>query len=528
MKNKNLEKKLATYSALSLGLLSFGNLGYSQIVYNDVTPDETVGDTSSYLFDVNLDGYPDIEVIQGIGFDSSQNRIIDVVVFGNYNNVEILGSTYGNYFYPAALDYNDVIDGNQTGWKNVDYGTFNYQNTAGASYGNWIGVQDKFVGLKLNFGTTTQYGWIRLDVSADAKTFVVKDYAFNAHDKKAIYAGSDLNQQVVKNLKVLDIADNLDASDFEISFDKAKDETNLTEYRVFIIPFEQSYDFTLDTATIASSSSYIQVAKTGADLKFKLSSNQTDYNGDPIKIATYYRVYVLSVADGVNVAENTMSTSNQGIAILHVNSSPATDVTASDVGNNGNGSDLRISFTKAADEDKVDEYWVFVMPSPDAVTFDIGRAAQVNVTNATRVAKIGSDISLTLNENSKDIYGNLIKENFAYKVIVASLADGINSSLHVLSDPSNEIILTNTNSVSEISNDINFDIVTDQENITLVFHESYKSKSISIYDLNGKFLSTLETSQDLVKINRSNYSKGTYILKVNEGSQLKTTKIFID
>ena len=55
--------------------------------------------------------------------------------------------------------------------------------------GEFLGVSDKFLGVKFVAGANTHYGWVRLDVAGDASTITIKDYAFNAFPDGEILAG---------------------------------------------------------------------------------------------------------------------------------------------------------------------------------------------------------------------------------------------------------------------------------------------------------------------------------------------------
>ena len=60
---------------------------------------------------------------------------------------------------------------------------------AGYSYGNFLGLADKFIGLQFNIGPSLYYGWARFDVDATASQFTIKDYAYNAVPDAYILAG---------------------------------------------------------------------------------------------------------------------------------------------------------------------------------------------------------------------------------------------------------------------------------------------------------------------------------------------------
>ena len=53
-----------------------------------------------------------------------------------------------------------------------------------------IGTTEKYIGLKLNKGASTYYGWVRIVVSAGiGASFTIKDYAYNSNSNQTILAG---------------------------------------------------------------------------------------------------------------------------------------------------------------------------------------------------------------------------------------------------------------------------------------------------------------------------------------------------
>ena len=62
---------------------------------------------------------------------------------------------------------------------------------------------------------------------------------------------------------------------------------------------------------------------------------------------------------------------------VKVETDAVSKVIISDIGENGNGSDLSVSFDKAADESKVSEYRILVIKSASASTFDLETADTV-------------------------------------------------------------------------------------------------------------------------------------------------------
>jgi len=59
----------------------------------------------------------------------------------------------------------------------------------GAGGSNWCGVNDMYLGLRFKIGVDTHYGWVRMDVSQDAFSWTVKDYAYHLEPDTPILAG---------------------------------------------------------------------------------------------------------------------------------------------------------------------------------------------------------------------------------------------------------------------------------------------------------------------------------------------------
>lgn len=176
------------------------------------------------------------------------------------------------------------------------------------------------------------------------------------------------------------------------------------------------------------------------------------------------------------------SISGKGIKMgLPINS--ISNLTLDDIGDAMNGSDLKISFDRALDETNIEKYEIFVVKSSDADTFDIDATSAVSDSNKITIIKTGSDISIILNADSKDINGDLIHNDQGYKIFVLSKTiSGSGLYYNTLSEPSSEIILKSvfadvvTNvMVSDISNN------ADGRDIEIVFTKAADESTIDEY-----------------------------------------------
>ncbi|HSZ26213.1 MAG TPA: T9SS type A sorting domain-containing protein, partial [Cytophagaceae bacterium] len=118
-----------------------------------------------------------------------------------------------------------------------------------------------------------------------------------------------------------------------------------------------------------------------------------------------------------------------------------TSVTASDIGNAGNASDMQVSFTKAYIENYIADYYVMVVPSNHAGAFNVDSAEAVTAGNYIVENKTGSNISIGLSVSATDVFGNPVMQGVSYNVFVLSKAVGAGYS-DSLSAPSASVILT--------------------------------------------------------------------------------------
>lgn len=203
---KTLSNRLAQYSALTVAIAGIADAN-GQIVYTDIT--DHIGNSSNpqYMLDLNNDGTDDFRVHQfnyysyyGFSFNALYMKPLNAG-----NEVLINSSSPGSYAYPFALDSGDVISSGQTTWNDNSFSTGHMSLNFGGSDGNFIGVTDKFVGLRFVVSGDTYYGWARLDVSADAGSWVVKDYAYNSTPNSPIITGQTLSlgDNQMPNVKVV-------------------------------------------------------------------------------------------------------------------------------------------------------------------------------------------------------------------------------------------------------------------------------------------------------------------------------------
>jgi hypothetical protein len=208
-KNTINESKLARFSAVAGAVLASGAVN-SQIVYTDVNPDVIIDAVSGqYDLDFNSDAVVDVSMavmavvnqtgtLGGISFTFNGTGAFANPAMGN-GVLQLAGSGSSSTMVVAALNNGDMINaaavfggsssGTMLGLEGLaDVPAFSLSNYPVAQ-GAFLGVSDKFLGVKFMIGANTHYGWARLDVSAGADTIRVKDYAYNQNADLPILAG---------------------------------------------------------------------------------------------------------------------------------------------------------------------------------------------------------------------------------------------------------------------------------------------------------------------------------------------------
>jgi hypothetical protein len=213
--------------------------------------------------------------------------------------------------YIDALNLNAPIN-QQANWNanqnNLGYFLSYYSSSPGGtsnsatSNGPWNNQQNKYIGLKLNVSGKTFYGWVRLDVANTYDSFTIRDYAFQDCPTIPIKAGDqgNINTDLALNVNAQDVSNNGNASDMQVSFTKAADETKISTYRLMVVKAAQAGTFGIADAKNILPTSYISHTPNSNNFQANLATNFKDTDGDAILQNVAYKVFVLSIPDGIN------------------------------------------------------------------------------------------------------------------------------------------------------------------------------------------------------------------------------------
>ena len=434
---KDYKEKLKVYSALAGGIaLATTMKSEAQVVYHDISPDTVANAThSSYGLDFNNDGIIDITLVRRSG-----GPYTSFYTKGNGQTTQING-----YTRISNLSLGDTISSS----KSFGYWTLGKIKITGGTVNTnyaWLGGEtDKYIGVNFTISSVNYYGWIRVSLAANFSVLTIKDYAYESSPGALIKAGAISSVPAVTLVTGADGGNAGNASDLSIGFSKASSETNIAHYRVFVAPATSG--FNLDTAQMTVAARYYDIAKTGSNIAKSLPASLLDVHGNAIVNGTAYKIYVMSVGnagydDALAIASSSIT--------LEPSVAGATNVVASDIANNGNASDMKVTFTKASSETNVSSYAVLIVPYLLASSTSLSTAqAAVMAGNYTTVAKTGSNLSVVLSPTAKDVTGASIVQGTSYEVFILTIAAPASSLGDSLSLGSAAVTLSGATAIND-------------------------------------------------------------------------------
>ncbi|WP_110930020.1 copper amine oxidase N-terminal domain-containing protein [Paenibacillus bouchesdurhonensis] len=283
----------------------------------------------------------------------------------------------------------------------------------------------------------------------------------------------------VNGLDVRDVSDYNDGRDLQVSFNRASDESNISHYRIFVVKAANASSFNASKAIRVSSRDYTRVDKAGSYLSQTLPSSARDVDGAAIRNGVSYRVFVLSVGYDGSVSQNALSSQSAAIT-LSGNSAVAavSNLTATVNGNNGDGRDIVVSFTRSATEDNIAEHRILVVPTSQG--FGKEEANGVRSANYTAVAA-GRDVSQALTAATRDVNGNVLKTGETYRVFVLSVSKSNTASLNALAGPSGELRLTVVDPVAPAASGVSAWADSNAASLIVSFTKPANENGVSSY-----------------------------------------------
>lgn len=413
----------------------------SQIEYTDRVPDEKITSSQNVTVDLDKDGKIDFEFRLKVNHQYDTYQYIFDVINKNATEVAV------NDGSASVIQYGDSIDENLL-W-NPSYAVNMLNIVAGyEESGNWLNVQNGFLGLRIKTGNQYIYGWLRIHLVGNYAMWVV-DYACEMEIDNPISAGQGIPSGAT-SLFGKDLDDFFDGRDIYVSFTRAFDEVNFKEYRIILAKADDTTALDLHEMNQVGEDNYYSVLIDSLDgshvVSRHLLTNTTDKEGDSIKGFVKYRIHLLNVAANGDLSDNNLSFPSPEFS-LQSYTQAATELVAWDNGNNNSADDVNFSFTRATKDWDISEYRVFLGKPEEIANFNIQTALSRNENYYTSIPPDTTYVISSLNANQLDINGNSIKAGNYYQAIVLTLADSIYSITSTLSLPSRQFSLNNPNNI---------------------------------------------------------------------------------
>lgn len=322
------------------------------------------------------------------------------------------------------------------------------------------------------------------------------------------------NAGAVSNLNASDVSDYGNGRDLFVSFNKAVDESIISHYRILVVPTAYYNNFSLTEANNVSSNNYTTVYKSGkSTYEQALAENTRDVRGNTIKEGTSYRIYVLTVANGIG--SNALSAPTSTITLnKNFNVQAVTNLNVADIADNGDGRDVQVTFTKPSNEANVNHYRILIVPTAYYSSFNL---SQANSSNYYITEGKGGNIAATRTlDGVRDVRGNFITEGTSYRVYVLTVANGNTPNTYALSSASPVITLSKSKAVQAVSNinvsdigdygdgrdlQISFSKPSDESNIG-----NYRILVVPASKANGFDVNAALKVTDFTDINKGQYS----------------------
>ena len=185
-----LNKLHAALAALALSLTV-----HAQYVYVDFNDTTLSLNGQIFDLDVNQDTAMDFRFML-LRDTGTTTNLIDAALVAPFDSVNgaILGQQRGLFHYADRLEVGDLI-GATASWAGMspsdEYGTIDYRfDSVHDPYSQWQApYTDGFLGTRTEKSGQFIYGWIRMQMAADGKSFTLKDCAYQQKADSTIEAG---------------------------------------------------------------------------------------------------------------------------------------------------------------------------------------------------------------------------------------------------------------------------------------------------------------------------------------------------
>lgn len=446
-----------------------------QIIYHDLHPDVvfpkgTPPPAYSYNLDIDGNGTNDYQIFQAAyPFPGSATIRYDV---SPLNGNKIIVAPSGG---ADTLKFGDSINASSIFTTTSAMILINnYGVTPSTSNGTWKNVENHFIGICFNSPTGLKYGWIRL-----LNTVTIADYAYNSAITQPILAGEGL-PYTVDQVRLTDVSNSGNGTDLSVKFFRTLAETEISGYRIMVVPSLNASVFTVDSAKRVLNANSFFIPPMNKNIDTTLNNGSKDVYGNPIISLKPYKAFVISLPNLTTSFDTLMSVVSNEI-ILTSPTFPVQQLAVTSTKIPASLYNLNITFNIPSNESAIDSYRLFFIHEKDSVSFTIDSAKQVLPGNYLSISKTGVAQNLNYLSLVRTNKGNFLKPFEKYKAVVMSVCDTINSNESSLSLSSNSFtVYTQVQAVDEI---IMSDVADNHEitDINVFFRRVSNESNVSVY-----------------------------------------------
>jgi hypothetical protein len=392
---------------------------HAQNPYHDIHPDHTLHISNDniqddYGLDVDQDGT--IDLLFDLRLIAWAYDDFTVEPFGAYT-IATLGGV------ADTLDFLEPCD-NYYSWS--DNSTLISSQWQGSPWE----IENKMIAIRKEVAGNYYYGWVRITY------YTILDYCLSTVPNQTIYAGAEA-MYITTGLQASDVGSNRNGTDLRANGQKAILNESVNEYRLIAVKEESASSFNVQIANQLPSGFYVSVPGPISNLNNTFNENSLDSDGDLIIDLQPYKVFVLSVIDGIQGDSSSLSDMSNTV-MLKEQTQAVSEIDAMDIGDFGDGRDLKIDFLAVGNETLVSEYRVMVSQWTEANDFDLEAANNLSQDRYISIIPNGQNVEIQLEENTLTVEGELI-ESGGYSVFVLSVADGVITDYNALSEKSDLI-----------------------------------------------------------------------------------------
>ncbi|MDD3859766.1 MAG: T9SS type A sorting domain-containing protein [Bacteroidales bacterium] len=429
---------------ISLFLFVVSMHSFSQVVYYDMQPDLEIttgrfGPSKNIYCTLDEFGISD-SIRFSISFASIPFGTLQFSMT-SLNNMYVAASEDDTYEALNLEALSDIASDISFSSTNVWFAL--YCDNISCNYYEFQNVESGFIGFAYVENGDTLYGWLRLRTKTpdinNLYSLLVVDMAINQQNGCVMYAGEGI-PPLAEYIIAQDVSDYRDERDIEIKFSNAINYAGISEYRVFIVPSDIADLFDMSTAQGVSEGNYFTVEQTDTIFLGNVPAGTKDCQGNEIQELISYKIFVMSIADGLNLTENFLSRPSNDL-ILTTSVHPVQNAAANSTYNGENSYTVDINFDAPEIINGILHYRVFLVDSSDIESLNTETFLQVLPENYIIVESDENNYSGSFDYSVlKDIYGNYLSHDKVYKVAILSVANMIDANESVIVFAGSELV----------------------------------------------------------------------------------------